>query len=260
VLKASIYASKKNYPEVLKAIETAISMSDDPKESWYQLKLAAHYELEQYPQAGQTLEIMVQRWPDKKMYWTQLSQIYFKLKQDDKALSVMALAYRRGMLDKQADIVYLSNLYSNSDVPYKAAEILEKGIRDGIVEPTKNYWASVADNWYAAEELEKSLVAFKEAGRVASDGNIDLRRGYILIDLENWAEARDAMTAALEKGGLNERKTGEAYLLRGMAQFSLDQWDQASADWGRASRYEKTRASARQWMAHMEEERKRRAS
>ena len=172
----------------------------------------------------------------------------------------MALAYRKGMLDKQSDILYLSSLYSNADVPFKAAEVLENGIRDGIVEPSKSHWTMVAETWYSAEELARSLAAFEEAGKAAVDGDIDLRRGFILVDMENWQQALEALNTALDKGGLNERRTGEAYLLRGMAQFNLDNLDAASADWGRASRFEDTRDAARQWMNHLREERLRRAS
>jgi tetratricopeptide (TPR) repeat protein len=260
VLKASIYVQKEDYPNTLAAIDQAIAMDDDPKESWFQVKLAAHYELEQYPQAAETLEILISRWPDKKIYWTQLSQIYYKLKQEDRALAVMALAYRKNLLDKQIDITYLSSLYSNADVPYKAAEVMEKGIRDGLVQPSKNNWTVVADAWYAAEELERALAAYEEAGQAAGDGDIDLRRAFILVDLERWPDALEALNLALEKGGLNDRKTGEAYLLRGMAQFNLDNLDSASADWGRAGRYERSREAAQQWMNHLQEERRRRAS
>jgi tetratricopeptide (TPR) repeat protein len=259
VLKASIYAAMEDYKKVLEAIEIAIGMEDTPKEPWWQLKLAAHYELEQFPQAATTLEFMVEHWPDKKMYWTQLSQTYFKLKQDEKALAVVGLAYRKGLLDKQGDITYLSNLYSHADVPYKSAEVLQKGIEDGLVEPTEKYWTAVADAWYAAEELEKSLAAYEKAGAASLKGEIDLRRGYILTDLERWPLAKEALTSALDKGGLNEKKTGEAYLLRGMAEFNLGNFDSASSDWGKASRYARTKDAAQQWMNHLREERRRRA-
>jgi hypothetical protein len=52
---------------------------------------------------------------------------------------------------------------------------------------------------------------------------------------------------------------GEAYLLRGMAQFNLGNFDSASSDWGKASRYPKTKAAAQQWINHLREERRRRA-
>ena len=260
VLQASIHARKEDYASVLEAIDKAIAMDKSSKGSWFQLKLAAHYELEQYPQAAETLEVMIERWPDQKMYWTQLSQVYYKLKQGQRALAVLALAYRKGLLDKQDDILYLSGLYSSSEVPFKAAEVLEKGIRDGKVESSNYHWTVVADNWYAAEELEKSLDAYAEAGTAASDGTIDLRRGFILVDLERWPAALESLNVALQKGGLDDRKTGEAYLLRGMAQFNLGNFESASADWGKAGRYDKTREAARQWMNHLREERRRGAS
>ncbi len=260
ILKASIYAQKKDWKNVIVAVDTAIPMSDDPKEGWYQLKLASHFELEQFPKAAQTLEVLVQYWPDKKDYWIQLSQIYYKLKKNDEALSVMALAYRRNMLEKQTDIVYLSNLYSNNDVPYKAADVLQKGIEDGFIESNKQYWTVAADSWYAAEEMEKALVAYEKAGQESGDGEIDLRRAYILVDMERWDEASVAVAAALEKGGFNERKTGEAYVIQGVSEFNLGNYNKASTAWGRASKYPKSKNSAQQWMNHMREERARKSS
>ena len=260
VLKASIYVQQENYTESLAAIEIAIGMDADPGEQWYLLKLASHYELEQYPRAAQTLELIISRWPEEKTYWTQLSQIYFKLKQDEKALAVIALAYRKGLLDSQGDITYLSNLYRNSDVPFKAALVLEKGIESGVVASTRNHWTAVAEAWYAAQELEDSLVAYENAGTASEDGRVDLRRGYILVDLERWPGALNALHDALGKGGLTERETGDAYLLRGMTQFKLGNFDSASADWDKAGRYDKSRDAARQWMNHLREERQRRES
>lgn len=259
VLKASIHAQQKDYAATLEAIDTAIEMDEKPQESWYQLKLASHFELKQFPEAAQTLELMITKWPNKKTYWTQLGQIYSMLKREDKSLAVMALAYRKQMLDTKSDIMFLSGLYANAGVPYKAAEVLEKGITDGIVEGDKRHWTMVGETWYLAEELDKSLAAFKQAGQAASEGDIDLRRGFILVDMEDWTQALEALTAAIDKGGLNDTQSGEAYLLRGMARFNLGQYDAASSDWGKASRFEKTRSAAQQWMNHLQEERRRRA-
>ncbi len=259
-LKAAIYSSKKDWTNVVPSIETAISMSEKPKESWYQLKLGAHFELEQFPKVAQTLETLIQHWPDKKTYWVQLSQIYYKLKMEDEALSVIALAYRRNMLDKQTDIMYLSSLYSNSNVPYKAAGVLQKGVEDGFVEPSKKHWSIIADSWFTAEEMEKALAAYEKAGQASDDGEIDLRRAYILVDMERWSEALEAINAALDKGGFNERKTGDAFVIQGMSEFNLGNYNRASAAWSRATEYPKAKKSAQQWMNHMREERVRKSS
>jgi len=110
VLEASIHAQLKNWQKLIDAIDKAIAMDEEPRENWYQLKLAANFELEDFPAAADTLEVMIRRWPAKKLYWTQLSNVWFKLEQNDKALAVMALAYRNHLLDTQSDYLYLSNL------------------------------------------------------------------------------------------------------------------------------------------------------
>jgi tetratricopeptide (TPR) repeat protein len=260
VLQASIFAQKEDYAGALTAIETAIAMEQEPTESWYQLKLAAQYELQQYASAAKTLEAMITFWPAEKDYWGQLSRIYFNLENHDRALAVQALAWRKGLLDRQSELLYLSSLYSHSSVPYKAAEVLQMGIESGVVESSQHHWTIVAESWYAAEEMENSLFAWEQAGSLAAEGGIDLRRAYILVDLERWQEAGEALDRALGKDGLDESEAAEAYLLRGLTRFELGQFDDARSDWSKAARYEKTREAARQWQNHLEEERRRRAS
>ncbi len=260
VLQASIYAQKEDWETALVSIDTAIAMDEDPKENWYNLKLAGHFKLEQWEKGAETLEVMITRWPDKKTYWTQLSNTYYKLEDDEKALSVMALAYRKGLLDKSQDLLYLANLYGMKDVPYKAAQVLQAGLESGVVTAEERYWTSVGDNWYAAEEYEEALQAFEKAGEISDVGKIDLRRGYILVDQERWAEAADALRAALEKGGVTERQAGEAYLMLGMSEFNQENYDAATAAWKQAGRYETARSQSRQWITHMADERERKAN
>jgi tetratricopeptide (TPR) repeat protein len=257
VLKGSIHAQLEEWGETIKAIDTAIAMSDDPKENWYQLKLAANFEQNDYPAAAVTLEQIIKLWPNKKVYWSQLSNVWFKLENDEKALAVMALAYRKNLLDTEGDYLYLSNLYSFRDVPYKAGKILQEGLDKGVIESSEKHWTMTGDAWYAAEELENALAAFEQAGKMATDGDMDLRRGYILIDLERWEDAQAALASALEKGGLTERKTGEANLMLGMAEFNLGNWERADNVWQVAQRYDASRKAAQQWRNHLREERSR---
>jgi tetratricopeptide (TPR) repeat protein len=260
VLKASIHSRMNDYINALASIDTAISLDENPQEQWYQLKLAAHFELEQYPAVAATLEAMVALWPQKKEYWIQLSQVSYKLKQSEKALAVMALAYRNHLLDSESDLLWLSSLYTLAGIPYKAAVVIQKGMDDGVVPGAERNWLMVADSWYRAEELELALQAYRKAGAASEDGNVDLRRAYILVDLERWGDALAALNAALDKDGLDQRKTAEAYLLRGVAHFNLKKFDDARSDWVVASRFENSRDAALQWLNYLREERSRQAS
>ncbi|MFT5139462.1 MAG: tetratricopeptide (TPR) repeat protein [Lysobacterales bacterium] len=259
ILKASLYAAKEDWANVIPSVNTAIEMSDTPTEGWYQLKLAAHHEVDDKVAARDTLKIIINFWPEKKAYWIQLSNLYFQLENDLEALSVAVLAHRKNLLDKQSDYLYLSNMYSLREVPFKSAQVLQEGIEKGIVEPTEKHWRMIADSWFSAEEMENALVAYEKAGAAALDGEIDLRRGYILVDLERWGDAKIALQIAIDKGGIDERKLGEAHLMVGMSEFNLDNFEAATEAWNRAMKFEKTKEAARQWKAHAREEKARKA-
>ena len=176
-----------------------------------------------------------------------------KLKQDKRALAVLALAYRQGLLETQSDIKQLGNLYQFLDNPYKAATVMEKGVNDGVIEATQKHWEQIGDAWYQAEEMDNALAAFKKAGAASDDGKLDLRRGYILIDQEQWAEACSALSDAIRKGGLEDRRLGEAYLLKGMCELNQGNTAQAREDFGQATRFERSRRPAQQWINHINE-------
>ncbi len=258
VLLGNAYAQLGKYRQAIDALNHAIRLAEKPKESWYQLLMAMHYELKEYDQAAHYLEILVRMNPAKKEYWTQLASMYMNVKKDQDALAVMALAHLQSLLEKEGDYKQLYSLYGYLKVPYKAAQVLEEGLRKGIVKADRQNWESVANAWYAAHEMEKALQAFGEASKYADNGKIDMRRAYILVDQERWQEAIEALQSALEKGGIKEYERGNAWLMLGMAQFELDRLTQAEKAFRQARKIKKARKSANQWLKHLQEERKRR--
>ena len=83
-------------------------LSDDPKEQWYQLKLGMHLELNGgggiNPEID-TLKILISMSPDKKNYWLQMSALYMELDNERESKSTLALAHRRGLLDRQTEFM-----------------------------------------------------------------------------------------------------------------------------------------------------------
>lgn len=259
VMKASIHAQIDEFRQSLDAIDRAISLSDDPKEQWYQLKLGMHLELNEYQPGIDTLKILISMSPDKKNYWLQMSALYMELDNERESKSTLALAYRRGLLDRQTEFMQLASLLQVHDSPRLAAEVMEDGLGRGIIEESRRNWEMAGGAWYEARELDKALNAYERAGSFADDGKIDIQRGFILVDLERWDEARQAMSRALELGGLSESDTGNGYLLLGMANMNLGNYDAAQEAFNQATNYSRVRQAAREWMNHLREERGRRS-
>jgi len=250
-LKAHAHANLEEFREVKKAIKQAISLADEPKESWYQLLLAAHSELSEYREMVDVLKTLISINPGKKTYYMQLSSVYFTLKEDKNALAALVLAYENGVMDKETDYMQLFKMYSFNDIPYKAGQVLQKALEEGKVESNFDHWKQLGQTWYNARELNKALAAYDKASEFAKDGEIDITRAYLYVDMENWPKAVESIQSALQKGGLDENKTGNAWLMLGMSQASLKKYSQAREAFNKASDYKKSRNNAQQWLNHL---------
>jgi len=250
-IKANAHVQLEQYREAKAAIKQAIQLADKPKEVWYQLLLSLHSELSEYTEMADVLRILISIDPNKKLYWMQLHSVLFTLKQDKQSLAVWEMAYRKGLFEKESDYLQLFKLYSYNSIPYKAAQVLEKAIVEKQVESNFKNWKQVGQVWYEAKELRKALNAYSNASEFASDGDIDLTRSYLYLDLEEYSNAVSSITSALQKGGLDDVKTGNAWYMLGMSQVSLKKYAKARTAFNNALKYEKTRGNAQQWLSHL---------
>lgn len=250
-IKANAHVQLEQFREAKAAIKQAIQLADNPKETWYQLLLAVHSELSEYREMADVLRTLIGIVPNKKVYWMQLHSVLFTLKKDKESLAVWEMAYRKGLFEQESDYLQLFKLYSFNDIPYKAGSVLEKALKDGHVKSNFKNWKQLGQVWYGARELRKSLEAYEQASQYATDGEIDLTRSYLYVDLEEWSKAVDSINAALQKGGLDENKTGNAWLMLGMSYASLKQYSRARNAFYNAVKFQKTRSNAEQWLSHL---------
>ena len=260
VLKASLHVQKEEYREGLEAIDQAIEIAEEPRESWYRLKLGMLLELGEYRPAVDVSKILVGIDPDRKEYWSQLSGIYMELDENENAMAALQLAYRRGLLDKGSEYTQLAGLLQQMEAPRLAAEVMQEGLEEGHMEPTANNWEMTAGAWYQARELNRALDAYERAGELSDSGKLDFQRASIMTAEENWEGALEAATRALEKGDLTQSQEGNAHLLVGMAHFNLNNLDRAEEAFNRAANYGTLRTAAREWLNHIEQTRQRLAS
>ncbi|MFO7762626.1 MAG: tetratricopeptide repeat protein [Wenzhouxiangellaceae bacterium] len=260
VLKASLHVQQDEYREGLEAIDQAIEIAEDPRESWYRLKLGMLLELEDYRPAVAVAKTLIEIDPDRKDYWSQLSGIYMELDDNENAMATLHLAYRRGLLETGSEYTQLAGLLQQMDAPRLAAEVMEEGLEKGYIEPTANNWEMTAGAWYQAREMERSLTAYEQAGEKSDSGKIDFQRASIMTAEENWEGALEAANRALDKGDLTDSQEGNAHLLVGMAHFNMNNLDRAEEAFNRASNYGTLQSAAREWLNHIEETRQRLAS
>ncbi|MBL4659440.1 MAG: hypothetical protein JKY19_03720 [Alcanivoracaceae bacterium] len=255
-MEAHAYSQLKQYRKAITKLIKAIGIAEKPKEQWNYLLYSLHMELSQFQKASVVLETLIKINPNKKDYWKRLSSVYFNLKKDAKALAVLVVADENGLIVEEKDRMHLFKMYAFLGVPYKAGRVLEQGLKSGVIKPSFKRWDDLGKIWYTAAEMENALYAYNEASKLSTDGKIDFQRAYIYFDREEWNKAKQALSAAIEKGGLKESKIGNAWLLLGMAESEMGNTRGAIRALKSASKYKKTRNSAVQWIDHLEKQAK----
>ncbi|HBK90061.1 MAG TPA: hypothetical protein DDZ68_00170, partial [Parvularcula sp.] len=94
--------------------------------------------------------------------------------------------------------------------------------------------------------------------QASGDGELFYRLGQVLLADEQYVEADRALTQALNKGGLNAQKTGDAWLLIGTARFSAakpedcNQRTRARQAFVNAQRYPASARQAGDWVKYID--------
>lgn len=258
VLLANGYFQLKDYDRSLENIQIAIDREESagklPKEQWYNLARFIHFDRDNFAEALEILEILIMYYP-KKQYWVQASHLYGEQKDEARQLAMLEATYEQNLLDKSQDLVLLSQLYLNAEVPYPAAKTLEKGFKDEIVEDeSKNYeLAGVA--WRQAQEVNKSLPMLEKAAAKSEKGELYARLGSVYLDVDKNKEAVTALNKGLKRGGV--KRTDQARLALGMAYFNLGEFNSARKAFREAAKDKRAKAFAQQWLKYINSEEKR---
>lgn len=254
VILANAYAAQNKFREAYPWVRKANQAAPKPKRDWLNLQLGIQFELKKFPEAAKTLEILVANWPDVKRYWQQLSGVYIEIGDDDEALATLALAYEKGFLEKESEFLNLARLYMLKDVPYKAGVVLEKAMADENIEPTKKNYELMSQAWIQAREYDKGIEAMGQAAALTDDGELYLRQSQLYMSVADWDGAMRAAQNAIDKGNMEQKKMGRAWLLRGTAAAEAKDFDVAIASFNKAAGYEDTRKQARQWLSFVQTE------
>jgi len=271
-LRGTIYYAKNDKKRSLADVNKAISMTEAndrvAKEQWYGLQRALYLEKEDYRTAKGILEKLVRHYP-KTQYWTQFANINGLLEREKDQLHALDAVYVMGGLKKRQDIVNTAYLYLGEDVPYKAAKILEKGMKEKLVERSVKYLRVLATAWRAAREHDKAISTLKEAAAVAvredaakkndkkyrpEEGNIYAELVALYANNDNAKSAVEAGKKAVRVGNL--KRACEVHTNMGIAYVDLRQYKSAIRSFEKAREDKQCRAIVTNWIRYAQNEQK----
>ncbi len=242
-IKSTAYYQLEDYRESLKhAIrveEIAVAQQKEVRENWWYLQVVLYNELEDFDNVIRVLETLIVHYP-KKQYWMHLAGMYSTKEWDDQALSAYYAAYIQGFLAKESEIVMLAQRLLSHDTspnPFEAANILEQGLKDGIVEENEKNMRLLATAYTMSQETGRAIDAWRDATKYAEDGDLHYRLAQALANEDRHKEAIEAYKDALKKGKL--KKTADVHFWLAVSEMQLERWDDATKSFREAGRLDK---------------------
>ena len=250
MMLASAYAETGRADIAIATAEDAIAMAQEPQEAWFEFLMGQYYKLENFENAERVLSELVVRFPDTERHWTTLGSVYVELEQPKAALAVLEDAYAHGRMTQDFAIRTLAGLYLREDIPFKAAVLLDRELKNGRLEPDVNTMRLVASAWIEAREVNRALPPLKDAAEKAEDGELSYFLGQKLYEMEDWAAAANALQSALQKGKLASE--GHVHLLLGLAYLQDDRLERSARAFRAATRHDAVKTDAENWLTFIE--------
>ena len=254
-----VYYQMKDYPRAITTIERAIGIAEERsisiKENWWSLLRFLYFEMENWDRVVDILEILVRDFP-KRVYWLQLAGVYGQENMEDKQLQAFEAAHVAGFLETENDLMTYGGVLLQSENPWRASLYMQEAVDAGIIEPTAKNLQQLGQAYQLAQEVDRAIETFEEAGKISDDGNIYDRLSSLYLEKDRFKECEVAAMQAIDKGGLKKLYNTEIVL--GMCQFNQDEFTAARKTFVQArkrARDLKERAAERQcqqWIAYID--------
>ncbi|MDO6720431.1 hypothetical protein Q4575_13515 [Psychrosphaera sp. 1_MG-2023] len=255
VLKAQATYQQKDYSaaagHIDQAIELQVADGFLAEESWYVLQRAVYFELKQPAKVAAVLENMVRLF-NKPEYWLQLGGMYGEIGEEGKQLAVLEAAFQQGYVTKRSDLRNLSQVYYLNGLPFKAAQVIEKGFELGALNKDDKTLSFLAQSYVGAKEYDKAVATYQTLADISDTGVASQQIAEIRLQQGRFEETVVAAKAAAKRGKLDN--PGNLYLALGMANFNLKQFDQALQAFEQAKAYKNAKKMAQQWLKFVERE------
>lgn len=255
ILLAQANYQLKQYDKALQNVQKGMAEAEkrnqEPKENWWLLMRVLYYEKGDIKKTTEILEILAKKWP-KKDYFVQLSGMYGELKQDKKQLAAMETAYLSGWVAGERELVNMAYLYLGGDAPYKAARVLEKGLKAKQIEPTAKNLELYGIALRQARENKRAVVELERAAGLANDGEMWSRLANIYLDLDNNGKAAEAARKSVNLGG--GRRPDNTRIVLGMALYNLGKYKEAKNAFAEARKDKRSEKIASQWLKFLDTE------
>ena len=255
-IMAGIAYFQKGQPlEALPYIHIANEKATKPKETWLQLELAILFINKRYEEAIDVVKKLSTYWPEKEKYWETMAGAYMEMQKDADALAALNLGYKNNSIEKKETLESLARLSLYLEIPYQAAVIMQENMDAGLIERNEDNLRLLLGAWTSAREFKEAIEVIDVLAPMIEDGSLFIQKAMLLNEMSDWDGIKEATEMALLDPNLEN--PGDVFILRGMAHTELEEYEQAIESFTEAIEVgtESNKRNAESWIEYVSDRR-----
>ncbi|HFE38748.1 MAG TPA: hypothetical protein ENK06_10095 [Gammaproteobacteria bacterium] len=143
---------------------------------------------------------MINRWPEDKTLWDAWASMLANGGREQEAFEVSKMLYLGGAYTDQADLERVVQYYSYYDMPYQAAQILEREMNAGKIKQTPEKLVQLSDLLRQSREYKRAIPILEKAAASSGKAKLYADLGEALYNEGQCGKAETAFKSAMERG------------------------------------------------------------
>jgi tetratricopeptide (TPR) repeat protein len=143
---------------------------------------------------------MIQKWPEDNTLWNSWASMLGNGGREQDAFEVNKMLYLGGALNTEQDIKKVVQYYSFYEMPFQAAQILEREMNSGRITRSPENLEELSKYYRTAREYKKAIPVLEEAAQSSNSAKLYAALGEAHYNEGNCQQAESSFQQAISRG------------------------------------------------------------
>ena len=194
------WVQSENYSRALPWAEKWFNQANPKERKHFDLMNFLFNNLGQQGKQADIVKQMINRWPEDKTLWDAWASMLANGGREQEAFEVSKMLYLGGALSSDSDLMKVVQYYSFYDMPYQAAQILEKEMNAGRISRSSDKMVQLSGLFRQAREYKRAIPVLEQAAASSGQAKLYADLGEALYNEGQCVKAETAFKSAINKG------------------------------------------------------------
>ena len=199
-LLVNAWVQAENYNRALPWAEKWFNSASPKERKHFDLLNFLYNNLGMQGRQADIVKEMIGRWPEDKTLWDAWASMLANGGREQEAFEVTKMLYLGGALNEEQDLLKVVQYYSFYDMPFQAAEILEREMNANRISRTPDKLKQLSGLFRQAREYKRAIPILETAASQSGDAKLYADLGEALYNEGSCQKSETAFREAINRG------------------------------------------------------------